>query len=144
MKYTATPGIVQTKICGQFVLIPTRAAYDRCKTMQILPMLWAGTYSMISKNESMDKILTVHRIFKRKKSDAEILAEIEDFCEKLVAKGFLLRTEDDAPDDNSRPPQEAFSPSQEGRGEGGPLAVDEGPSGTTPVQPTAPAEDPAP
>ena len=140
MKYIATPGIVQTKICGQNVLIPTRAAFNRCRSMQILPMLWAGTYSMICKNESMDTILTIHRIFKRKKSDEEILAEIEDFCEKLAAKGFLLRS-DDAPD-VPHPSQEAFSPVE--RGEGGPLAVDEGPHGATPVRPGDPAEDLAP
>ena len=93
MKYTATPGIVQTKICGQTVLIPTRAAYDRCKSVQILPLLWAGTYSSICSGAPIDQILAVHRIFKRKKTDEEILAEIEDFCEKLCAKGFLIRTE---------------------------------------------------
>lgn len=111
MKYTATPGIVQTKICGQTVLIPTRAAYDRCKSVQILPLLWAGTYSSICSGAPIDQILAVHRIFKRKKTDEEILAEIEDFCEKLCAKGFLIRVEDEpaaAPAPSS--PREAFPP----------------------------------
>ena len=140
MKYIETPGIVRTKICGETVLIPTRAAYDYCKSVQILPKLWAGTYSSICRGAPMEKILNIHRMFMRQKTDEQILTEIEDFCEKLCAKGFLLRS-DDAPD-VPRPSQEAFSPVK--RGEGGPLAVDEGPHGVTSVRPGDPAEDLAP
>ena len=140
MKYIETPGIVRTKICGETVLIPTRAAYDYCKSVQILPKLWAGTYSSICRGAPMEKILKIHRMFMRQKTDEQILTEIEDFCKKLCAKGFLLRS-DDAPD-VPRPSQEASSPVE--RGEGGPLAVDEGPHGATPVRPGDPAEDLAP
>ena len=140
MKYIETPGIVRTKICGETVLIPTRAAYDYCKSVQILPKLWAGTYSSICRGAPMEKILKIHRMFMRQKTDEQILTEIEDFCKKLCAKGFLLRS-DDAPD-VPRPSQEAFSPVK--RGQGGPLAVDEGPHGATPVRPGDPAEDLAP
>ena len=98
MKYVETPGIVRTKICGQTVLLPTRAASGRCKTARVLPMLWAGTYNSICRGAPMEKILTVHRIFMKQKTDEQILAEVEAFCERLCAEGFLTRVEDDAAD----------------------------------------------
>ena len=110
MKYTATPGIVVTKICGQTVLIPTREAYDRCKTVQVLPLLWASTYKSIANGGSLDTILTAHRIFKRKKTDEEILAEIEDFCEMLCTKGFLIRVEDEHSESAPVSPAEETAP----------------------------------
>ena len=110
MKYTPTPGVVMTKICGQNVLIPTRAAYDRCKSVQILPTFLAGTYEMIQKGNSMEEILKIHRIFKRKKTDEQILSEIEDFCETLCAKGFLIRVEDEHSESAPVSPAEETAP----------------------------------
>ena len=108
MKYVETPGIVRTKICGQTVLLPTRAASGRCKTARVLPMLWAGTYNSICRGAPMEKILTVHRIFMKQKTDEQILAEVEAFCERLCAEGFLTRVEDDPADPQiSAPASEA-------------------------------------
>ena len=104
MKYVETPGIVRTKICGQTVLLPTRAAAHRCKTARILPMLWAGTYSSICHGSPMEKILKVHRIFMKQKTDEQIVAEVEAFCEKLCAEGFLTRVEDGPADPQAPAP----------------------------------------
>lgn len=112
MKYVETPGIVRTKICGQTVLLPTRAASHRCKTARILPMLWAGTYNSICRGDPMEKILTVHRIFMKQKTDEQILAGVEDFCERLCAEGFLTRVEDD-PADPLAPAPSASTPETE-------------------------------
>ena len=112
MKYVETPGIVRTKICGQTVLLPTRAASHRCKTARILPMLWAGTYNSICRGAPMEKILTVHRIFMKQKTDEQILAEVEAFCERLCAEGFLTRVEDD-PADPLAPAPAASTPETE-------------------------------
>ena len=106
MKYIENPGIVRTKICGETVLIPTRAAYDYCKSVQILPKLWAGTYSSICRGAPMEKILKIHRMFMRQKTDEQILTEIEDFCKKLCAKGFLT----EVPDPDRCSPDETVSP----------------------------------
>ena len=94
MQYRQRPGIVNTKICDLYVLIPTRAAFSKCHTIQPLPMLWAITWDLLEKEDALNKILTVHKIL-TKKSEEDILQNYESFCKDLLSKGFLIEIDDD-------------------------------------------------
>ena len=90
MNYKPRPGIVQTKICGVHVLIPTREAYEYCKAILRLPMLWAMTFELLEKGEADENIIRLHKIL-TKKPEEEICSRIERFCEELSDKGFLIK-----------------------------------------------------
>ena len=94
MNYKPRPGIVQTKICGQHVLIPSRTAYADCREILCLPMLWAATFSLLRGEDPEEKILKAHKLL-TKRSDEEIRTSVEKFCENLAGKGFLIRVEDE-------------------------------------------------
>ena len=90
MQYKPRPGIVPAKICGLHVLIPTRAAYDHCKSIIRLPKLWAITYDMITKEEPEENMIRLHKIL-TKKPEEEIKRRIDHFCEELAKNGFLIK-----------------------------------------------------
>ncbi|MBQ2597952.1 MAG: hypothetical protein II581_08605 [Oscillospiraceae bacterium] len=90
MKYQPRPGIVKTQICGRTVLIPARQAFDACRTVQILPMLWAGTWNAICKGCSREEILTAHRILVKNKTEEERAAQLDKFLQSMCDKGFLI------------------------------------------------------
>lgn len=94
MQYKPRPGIVQAKICGLHVLIPSRVTYDHCKSIIRLPSLWAITYDLIQKGESDETIIRLHQVL-TKKSEDEIRQRIERFCENLVEQGFMIREKDE-------------------------------------------------
>ncbi len=93
MKYKPRPGIVLTKLCDTNVLIPSRVAYDACKSIIRLPMLWAMTWSLLEKGEPEEKILRAHKIL-TKQSDSVIREKLNEFYEQLADQGYLIRVED--------------------------------------------------
>lgn len=97
MKYVPRPGIVLTKICGQNVLIPARAAYASCRVILRLAPLWAMTWEQFGKEDAEDRILKLHRIL-TKKPDDEIRTLLNAFCEEMAARGFMIENpEEEAP-----------------------------------------------
>ncbi len=96
MKYMQRPGIVLTRICNYFVLIPTRAAFSECSTVRQLSFLWAATWKLLSKDNSDEDIMQVHRIL-TKRSDEEIRDRLERFYKEMYEAGFLIQTDDSAP-----------------------------------------------
>ena len=89
MKYVPHPGIVMTKICDVHVLIPSRAAYPACSGIQKLSPLWAATWAVMSMPDAEDRIMTIHRIM-TKKDDESIKNSLEQFCQELWERGFLI------------------------------------------------------
>lgn len=93
MKYKARPGIVLARICGRFVLIPTRIASQDCSQIMPIPMTWVIAWDLIKKGQPEEKILQSLGIFK-KKTDEELRAELYEVCAKLAERGFLIAEED--------------------------------------------------
>ena len=89
MNYKPRPGIVCAQLCGMNVLIPSRVANAHC-TM-ILPLTLIGTiiWTGIEKDYPIEKVLEVYHIFS-KKPDEELIEKIDEFCKKLVDKGFAI------------------------------------------------------
>ena len=90
MDYRPRPGIVQTKICDMTVLVPSRAAAKDCK--RIMPLTFTGkiVWTGIEKDYPVKKIVEMYRLFS-KKSDEELTASIEEFCQLLFREGFLIK-----------------------------------------------------
>ncbi len=97
MKYRPRPGIVLTKICGSYYLIPSRIAYSDCNTMIHLPLLWASDWQFLECGAGIEQMIEVHRIFK-KRPEEELRKEILSFFDNLADRGFLIREpEEDNP-----------------------------------------------
>lgn len=90
MKYRPRPGIVRTAICGRTVLIPTRAAFDDCKTVQILPPIWAGTWGAICAGFTREQIVKELSKRSKTKTEAECAERLDQFCRMMCEKGFLI------------------------------------------------------
>ena len=103
MKYKPRPGIVKTKLCDQYVLIPTRAAFSECNSILPLPKLWAATWDAIATDYPLEKSVKFHMILTRKPEE-EVRKSIDDFCKALCRNGFLIEVpETDAPDGSTDP-----------------------------------------
>ena len=87
--YKARNGIVKTKICNTYVLIPSRTAYPECQSMKTLSYFWAATWDAIVADKPMDKIVRGHAIITGKSED-ECINQISSFCDELVKEGFLI------------------------------------------------------
>lgn len=93
MKYQQRPGIVITKICKRFVLIPTRAASKECRQIMPLSLVWATIWNMIGSQAEEAELLKMLSVF-RKKPTEELRQELTQFCENLRSRGFLIMEED--------------------------------------------------
>lgn len=93
-RYKVRPGIVMLTICRQPVLAPSREASAYCHVLQPLPMLWAVTWEAFEKEKPMEKILRLHEIL-TKKSREEAERSVNEFCEELTKKGFMIRVTDE-------------------------------------------------
>ncbi len=95
VKYKCRPGIVLTKICGQYVLIPTRAASEVCPHVLRLTLpavfLWGAVKSEkpMSELEHAIKILT-------KKTDEETREMLQKMLDGFVEKKLLIPVEEEA------------------------------------------------
>lgn len=89
MEYTPRPGIVCLSLCGMKVLTPSRVASRDCKSILPLNFFGAIVWNAIEKDEPVEKVLELSRIFS-KKTDPELLDRIQDYCEMLREQGFVL------------------------------------------------------
>lgn len=89
MNYKPRPGIVCAQLCGMNVLIPSRVANAHCTS--ILPLTLLGTiiWTGVEKDYPIEKVLETYHIFS-KKPDEELIEKIDEFCKKLVDKGFAI------------------------------------------------------
>ena len=92
--YKTRPGIVCTRICGKFVLIPSREASRSCATILPLPLIWAATWKALASGKTLEETVRFHQSF-TKKSEAEVLEKLEEFYEMLYQKGFLIVEEEE-------------------------------------------------
>lgn len=100
MNYKPRPGIILVQLCGMNVLIPSRAANAYCTTILPLTLIGSIIWTGIEKDYSIEKILEVYRIFS-KKPDEELIAKIDEFCQKLQKRGFVIPKEASSGEVNS-------------------------------------------
>lgn len=93
MEYLPRPGVVCTALCGRRVLIPTRLASAACKSALPLTMSGFMIWNAIEQDESPEKLLELYGAFSRVEPE-EQKKRIEEFCEKLLELGFVIRKEE--------------------------------------------------
>ena len=89
MNYIPRPGIVRTEICGVKVLIPSRLAAKECASILPISFFGAVIWAGIETDQPIENVLRICRLL-TKKSDEELIAGIEEYCAKLVEKGYAL------------------------------------------------------
>ena len=92
MKYKQRPGIVMTRICGDYYLIPTRSASEDVSCCVRLNLFSSIVWAAIGKEMPLERAYnTIHLISKQPEEQIREKAEklMADFCEK----GFLIETE---------------------------------------------------
>ena len=93
MKYITNPDVVKTKICDTYLLIPLRACYKTCRSVNKLNPLWAMTWDSLASGHTFEDQITAHKIL-TKLPEETIRAKVQSFVDSLVEKGFIFVEED--------------------------------------------------
>lgn len=96
MNYQPRPGVSLVSICGMPVLVPTRAAYEHCRQIQKIPLMWAILWEALSQGKPLDQVVEANCILTRK-SEAEVRQKLDGICRALCEKGYMVETEEDTP-----------------------------------------------
>lgn len=96
MNYLPRPGIVLVSICNMPVLVPLRSAFDACRQIKRIPIMWAIMWETLEKNGTLDQFVEIQQIITKKTPD-EIRRKYESVCEELCTLGFLVKQEDIEP-----------------------------------------------
>ena len=94
MNYRARPGIVLTKVCGVYLLVPTRAASEHCPGILRLPLpllfLWLG----IRNGVGYEQFWPVFQGLLRK-SESESKELVDRSLQKLYEAGYLIAEDEE-------------------------------------------------
>ena len=86
--YQPRPGVVAARLCGQLVLIPSRAIYDVCGTMLPVPPKWAPLWRLLEQGAPLEQIYAYYRPLYTNPSE-EVDRLVDTVLESLADKGFL-------------------------------------------------------
>lgn len=89
MRYKVNPGVVKTRVCGVFLLIPLRSCGKSCRCVKQLTPLWAMTWDSLTAGHSLEDQIQAHKILTRLPEET-VRPRIKRFIDDLVSKGFLL------------------------------------------------------
>lgn len=92
MCYKLRPGVVTSKICGVYLLIPTRAVSEFCPGVQRVSLLLYAALELLERGEPMEKIYKMYEILTKQSPDA-VKARVDGLLLDLYNKGFLIVTE---------------------------------------------------
>lgn len=93
MNYKYRPGITRVRICGQYLLVPTRDASEYCPEIIRLPLLSAAVLEEIEKGRDLSIISgSFQKLTGRPASDID--GRISSLLEDLCDRGYLMRDED--------------------------------------------------
>lgn len=94
MKYQYRKGIVMARICGEYLLIPTREASEDCPEVVHLTLFGATVLEAIENSRDLSKISGAFQKLTGRPApevDERINTLLNDFYEK----GYLVRIADD-------------------------------------------------
>ena len=93
MKYEMRKGVVLTRVCGQNILVATRAAWDKCPYTLTLSALrgafWQGLSLGMTEDEIIEELLTKTRI-----RETALRKQFHAFLDDMVQKGCLIPSEE--------------------------------------------------
>lgn len=89
MKFKPRPGIVRARICGQYILIPTREASGYCDRIIKLSLMGAALWEELEKGKGTDNVCLFFQKLS-KKSEEEVQSKINRILSELYEKGYLM------------------------------------------------------
>lgn len=94
MKYVCRPGIVLTKICGQWLLVPTRKASESCPNIIKLTLPAVIIWKMMEKEKTEEDMQRALAILTHKDRDNSEMF-VRNIVETFVERGLLIPCEGD-------------------------------------------------
>ena len=92
MTYELRPGVICTKVCDTYLLIPNREASEHCVGVQRVGLIAAAAVENIEKRQPVENIYKIYSILS-KKPDDEVHEKIDGMLEDLCEKGYLIRVD---------------------------------------------------
>ena len=89
MQYAQRPGIVRTKVCEAYLLIPSRQAMPECNQIRKMNLLWISTWDALEKKLPFETVVKAHMGLTGR-SEQECIQRIEHFYQELFEDGFLI------------------------------------------------------
>lgn len=98
MTYKARPGVTLIKVCGTFLLAPTRAASKECPHVMRLSTLGWMLWQLLMKGRDQQGLYLVYSAFSGR-TDKDVEQDVAEFVTSLCDNGFLIEVPDED-DDN--------------------------------------------
>ncbi len=89
MKDILRLAVVFLLLCGSNILVPLRGAAKDCTSILPLNLMGSAVWGAISENYTLERLLDTLHIFS-KAPDEELIAKIDDYCQKLLEKGVII------------------------------------------------------
>ena len=93
MTYRCRPGICLEKICGTWLLIPTREASVHCPHIHKLTLPSVLLWGMLENGKSMEDMKKALTILTHKEND-EIQSMIDSMLQSFIDKGLVFGEEE--------------------------------------------------
>lgn len=94
MNYKMIQGVVLTRVCGQNILVATRAAWGKCPYTLTLSALrgafWQGLMLGMTEDEIINELLKKTRI-----RDTALRKQYNAFIDDMLQKGYMVAVEED-------------------------------------------------
>ena len=90
--YKMTEGIVLTRVGGEYVLVATRPAWDRCPNIKSISPLFSAFWQRMS--DGLDEEMIIQEIIQKTKIKESVLRErLSTFCDEMKKDGYLYEEE---------------------------------------------------
>ncbi len=93
MKYKTKDEVVLIHVCGEHILVATRALWPQTKLFRHIPKSTALCWDMLSKGLDDEKIIAVISALSRR-PQAEIQEKLKKLWEDLYKAGYLVLVEE--------------------------------------------------
>ena len=89
MRYKCRPGIVCVNICGENMLVPTRAASETVPNVMRLSLIKAALWEEIEKGRDGTVVVKFFKALTRK-PEGELQERVDKALEEMYEKGYLI------------------------------------------------------
>ena len=94
MSYSCRPGLVLTKICGLWLIIPTREAYEYCPEAVRMSLPAVFVWGLLQKHAPREKMLRVLQILTHKE-DEEVSEMLQSMLDSFLSRNMILAVEEE-------------------------------------------------
>ncbi|MBR3013432.1 MAG: hypothetical protein IKH69_00200 [Bacteroidaceae bacterium] len=93
MKYKVREGIVLIHVCGEHLLVASRAAWPEVKMIRHLPRIPALCWDLLSRGAD-EKTIAIFVVSLLKRPLAEVKIKLDALWEEMYNAGYLIKVEE--------------------------------------------------